>query len=98
VAVPVEEIRRAKAELPAVLSGDYLRAALALVLSIADPDQRTELAYLFDERAGICQFAGNMSRGEAERMAYRELAETVDRAERTAKMMLANCISIQYTC
>ena len=49
--------------------------------SIPDPDRRAELVYLFDERAGICQHDGGMSRGEAERIAYRELARAVEGAD-----------------
>ena len=72
-------LKARKPELLALLRGDYLNAAAALVLTISDSDQRAELAYLFDERAGICQYDGGMSRGgEAERIAYCELARAVD--------------------
>lgn len=67
-----------KPELLAMLRGDYLNAAAALVQSLADPDRHEAMAELFDERAGICQYDGGMRRGEAERMAYRQLALTVD--------------------
>lgn len=77
VAVPVDDIRQAKPELRAVLNGDYLNAALAMLLNEPDPDRREALAEAFDERAGICQYDGNMSRGEAERQAYIELARAV---------------------
>ena len=76
----VATLKARKPELLAVLSGDYLSAAAALLVTIADPDQRAELAYLFDERAGICQYDGGMSRGEAERIAYRDLARRMDPA------------------
>ena len=66
-------LKARKPELLAVLRGDYLNAAAAMVLSHPDPEQRAELAYLFDERAGICQYDGGMSRSEAERIAYGEL-------------------------
>ena len=71
----VAMLKARKPELLAVLGGDYLTAAAALVLSVADPGRREELAELFDERAGICQYDGGMSRGEAELVAYRELAQ-----------------------
>jgi hypothetical protein len=74
VAVPVDEIRRIKPELLAMLRFDYAAAALALLASVPDPARREGLAHMFDERAGICQFAGGMDRGEAERQAYIELA------------------------
>jgi hypothetical protein len=51
-------LKARKPELLAVLSGDYLCAALALVLSVPDLDQREELAHRFDERAGICEYDG----------------------------------------
>ncbi|HEX8523293.1 MAG TPA: hypothetical protein VF669_13635 [Tepidisphaeraceae bacterium] len=75
VAVPVEEIRHRKSELLAMLRGDYTSAAAALLLKVEDPEEREELAYLFDERAGICQYEGGMSRPEAERQAYLELVD-----------------------
>jgi hypothetical protein len=63
VAVPVDAIRWIKLELLAVLRGDYLNAAAALVLSIADPKQREALANLFDERAGVCHHDRGMTWG-----------------------------------
>lgn len=67
-------LRSRKAELVAVLRGDYLRAAAALVTSAeADPARQLELAERFDERAAICEHDGCLSRGEAERVAYLEL-------------------------
>jgi len=79
VAVPVEDLRRCKPEMLAMLQGDYLGAALSLVLSVEDPNRREDLAIWFDERAGIHQYDGDMSRGEAERQAYFELARAVER-------------------
>jgi hypothetical protein len=68
-----------KPELLAVLAGNYLQAALAMVLNEPDPDRRNALAEWFDERAGICQYDGGMSRGEAERSAYIHLCRAVER-------------------
>ena len=71
-------LRARKPELLAVLRGDYVNAAVAaLVSSAPDAERRAELTYLFDERAGICQYDGGMNRGEAERVAYRDLARSV---------------------
>jgi hypothetical protein len=81
VVVPVDDLRACKAELLAVLRGDYLNAAAALVKRVADPDERADLAYRFDERAGICEFDGNMSRSQAERQAYIELAKSMEGGE-----------------
>jgi hypothetical protein len=50
------------------------------VLRVTDREQREALAQVFEERAGICQCDGGRSRAGAERIAYRELASTVDQA------------------
>src|SRR6266516_22444 len=76
-------LKARKMELLAVLRGNYLHAAAALALCASDPDRRMELAHLFDERTGICQYDGGFSRGEAERMAYRELARAGGDRERS---------------
>ncbi len=73
-----EWIKARKGELLAVLNGDYPRAALALLLSIPDPERREALAEALDERVGICQHDGGMGRGEGERQAYIELARAVE--------------------
>jgi hypothetical protein len=74
----VDTLRARKAELLAVLRGDYLNAAAAaLVFRVPDCDRRNDLAQAFDERAGICQYDGNLSRAEAERTAYIELAKVL---------------------
>lgn len=72
-------LKARKPELMAVLGGDYLHAALALVAGVADAEERAALAEQFDERVAICQQEG-ISRGEGQRVAYRELARAVDRA------------------
>lgn len=85
-------LRARKPELLAVLRGDYLNAAAALLLGVPDPEQRAELACQLDERAGICEYEGGMSRGEAEHIAYRELARAVEarnEADATAKKAVA---------
>lgn len=68
-----------KVELLAVLRGEYPMAAAALVSAVPDPERREALAYRYDERAGICQHDGGMSRGDAQRQAYIELARAVER-------------------
>ena len=66
-----------KPEILAVLRGDYAGAAAALLASLPEPD-RQDLGYHFDERAGIGEFDGGMSRGDAERQAYIELGRAVE--------------------
>src|SRR6267378_1323804 len=65
VAVPVDQIRSFKAELLAVLNGEYLKAALELVRGVSDQEERHSLTEYFEERAGICQYEGGMSPAEA---------------------------------
>jgi len=67
-----------KPELLAVVRGDYLRAALAMVLDEPEPDRQNALAEWFDEQAGIGEYDGSMSRGEAERSAYIALCRAVE--------------------
>lgn len=43
--------------------------------AIADPHTRQALAELFHERAGIAEFDGGMSCADAERIAWREVAD-----------------------
>lgn len=78
VPVPLDDIRRCKPELLAMLQGDYLLAAKALLEREADPGQWDDLAYRFDERAAVCEFDGNLNRGEAEKVAYCELAGVIE--------------------
>jgi len=77
VAVPVDELRRIKPELLALLQGDYLHAAHALLIRLADPALQDDLACRFDERVSIC-VADGIDWGEAEKTAYREIAKRVD--------------------
>lgn len=64
-----------KADLLAVLEGDWNKAALVLIDREPDRDRRTDLRYQFEERAGILQYDGGLSRADAEREAYTGLAE-----------------------
>ena len=67
-----------KAELLAVLAGEYVRAAAALIARMVDESARDDLAYRFDERAAIVEFESGKSRGGAERQAYIELTRAVE--------------------
>jgi hypothetical protein len=51
----------------------WYRAALKLIDSVSDPDHRVDLRLVFEERAAICEYDGNLSRPEAERIAFHEL-------------------------
>jgi len=77
VTLPIDDLRRCKAELLAMLNGDYLYAALELIRREVDPDRQADLAYQFDERVAICELEGGSSRGEAEKVAYLELVKGV---------------------
>jgi hypothetical protein len=74
-ALRVDVVRR-KAELLALLAGDFSAAASALLLrhveTLADDEWRA-LEERFVERAAVAEFDGNLSRGEAERVGYQEI-------------------------
>lgn len=65
-----------KAELLLELNG-YWKAKASTLLAQIDDDVHDDLLYLFEERAAICEFDGNMSRQNAERMAYEQLVQAV---------------------
>jgi len=75
--IPTDDLRRCKAELLALLQGDYLHAAMHLLIRLADPDLQDDLACRFDERVSIC-VADGIDWGEAEKTAYREIAKRID--------------------
>jgi hypothetical protein len=60
-----------------VLTHRWARRAAALLATVEDADLRVDLRLRFEERAGICAFDGGLPQHEAERAAYRELAETM---------------------
>jgi hypothetical protein len=74
-----ELMKARKADLLAVVCGDYLSAARELVLSVHDAGRREALVEWFDERAGIGEFDGGRSRSAAERSAYIYLSIVVER-------------------
>lgn len=57
---------------PAPLS--WLLRAEDLLARVADPLRRADLLERFDERAGIAELDGKLSRAEAERVAHDDLA------------------------
>lgn len=78
VVVPVREIRHMKAELLAILKGDYIVAAAALVRSVSDEEHRKRLVSRFDDRVATDTRNGCIRRGEAYRRAYIELAQSME--------------------
>lgn len=78
------ELARRKPELLALLRqpGRWGRWAAALVrLVTTDPDRRADLMELFDERAGVYEYEGNLPREEAERRALRRLLAELGKTE-----------------
>lgn len=71
-------LKAGKAELLAVLAGDYLAAALALVLRETDADRREALADRFDEREAIAVIDGDLTEPEAQRSAYIDLCRAME--------------------
>jgi hypothetical protein len=70
-------MRHAKPILLAMVAGDWCAAVAAMIGRLPDPDQRADLRFQFEERAGICEHDGGLSRREAERIAYGEIAPLV---------------------
>jgi hypothetical protein len=50
----------------------------ARLAGVADAEDRADLRMFFEERAGICEFDGGLSRFAAERAAFELLADRVD--------------------
>lgn len=70
-----------KAELLAVLSADWTGAAAALLARFAGktPGQFSQgLAEQFEERAGIVEYDGNLTRQKAEQIAYEQIADEAE--------------------
>lgn len=56
----------------------WYRAALKLIEQVVDPDRRADLRMTFEERAAICEYDGNLSRPEAERIAFKEVRKQIE--------------------
>lgn len=74
-------LREHKAELLAILDGPgrWARRAAALLSTVANPGIRADLRELFEHRAAVCEFDGGLSRTEAERIAFEELAIAMEK-------------------
>jgi len=57
----------------------WSRAASAVLAGIEDAGERADLREAFEERAAIAEFDGRLSRLEAERSAFREIARACER-------------------
>jgi hypothetical protein len=68
-----------KTELMAVVAGDYVPAALALVMAVPDAERRNTLAEWFDERVSTSEYCEGLTAGAAQRQAYIDLARRVER-------------------
>ena len=55
----------------------FYRAALVLIEQQTNPDRRSELREQFEHRAAIAEYDGGLSRTQAERVAFRELRQTL---------------------
>ena len=53
----------------------WLRASMVLIEGQPAPDRRSELRELFEHRAAIAEYHGELTREEAERLAFRELRQ-----------------------
>jgi hypothetical protein len=75
----LKELRVRKAELLAILAGDYARAAMMLLSRETQPGaRRNDLVMLFDERLAICEIDGGLRYGDACRVAYLQLTRALD--------------------
>lgn len=58
----------------------WARQAAALLAQVRDDALRDDLRQRFDERAAICEIDGELSRTEAERIAFESLVRTLERS------------------
>lgn len=63
-----------------VQPGHSARLATELLTRLPNLVQQADFRERFDERAGICEFDGCMTRDEAERIAYQELLAMITSA------------------
>jgi hypothetical protein len=76
------ELTRHKPALLLLCRVDWARRASHLLSKINDPDHRADLRFQFEERASVYEYDGNLTRDEAERLAYLELAKAVEGGNR----------------
>ncbi len=56
---------------------NWSQKAAALLATIPDDMRRVAMRDSFEERAAICEYEGNLPRGEAEMIAFREIRDTL---------------------
>ncbi len=66
--------------MPSMPAGTWARCAATLLARVADADERSDLRETFEERAGVCEYHGHLSRDEAERIAFGQLCKVMARA------------------
>lgn len=57
----------------------WARQAATLLAQVRDDALRDDLRQRFDERAAICEIDGELSRTEAERIAFESLVQAIER-------------------
>lgn len=77
-----DALRERKAELLAILTAPdhWARQAAGLLATVADPDRRADLRELFEHRAAVCEYDGELGRADAERLAFGELQAAMRQA------------------
>ena len=58
----------------------WARQAASLLARVGDSDRRAEFRERFEERAAICEYCGELSRDEAEHIAFLEIQGAMQRA------------------
>lgn len=57
----------------------WARQAATVLAQVRDDDARDDLRLRFEERAAICEVDGELTRAEAERVAFEGLVRAVER-------------------
>jgi hypothetical protein len=68
-----------KAASAAVGPSRWARQAASLLAQVRDDALRDDLRQRFDERAAICEIDGELTRTEAERIAFESLVQAFER-------------------
>lgn len=74
-----ERIRAWKSEIMDALLQPWARRLSAMLSPMGDADARQMFRDLFEERAGIFEYEGGLSRDEAERLAFEHVRDLIRR-------------------